>query len=127
MRWSDELFWDLDSKPRSANLHEEAVHLPPTGARTLLYEDYVARCVSLYGIRYIPAILPNQKVLGSRDGLFTHIRAFGPKVHQWEIIRRHDPVGLAVWTGVKACTGPCRVVWNTTHEPVVSASAAHLT
>ena len=109
MRWSDERFWhlgDLAADGRGAGRASQAQHL-------VLYEDYVARCAPFYGIQYLPARAPEPEVMGrSRDGLFTHIRAYGPKAKQWEFAKRHDPLALSVWRAVEACEGPCKVVWS---------------
>ena len=104
MRWSDVAFWDRTRDPKLQG---------SSGSfSSVIYEDYVARCFSWYGIDYLPASMPSPDVAGMRDGIFTHIRAFGPKPEQWAKIQRHDPVGHAVWKRVQACAGPCRVMWG---------------
>ena len=112
MRWSDVDFWDRKRDPK----------LAPGRGSAVIYEDYVARCYSYYGIEYLPATMPSSDVAGMRDGIFTHIRAFGPKPQQWEMAQRHDPVGHAVWERVQACAGPCKVTWGHHRH---NSSAAH--
>ncbi len=110
MRWSDERFWNVSAP------HAKQSMAAPSGrgsqAHLLLYEDYVARCSSMYGLKYLPVNTPGSEVMGSRDGVFTHIRAFGPKPHQWEMAKKYDPTAVAVWRAVEACGGPCKVVWK---------------
>ena len=115
MRWSDERFWNVSSrhvKHAIAAASQHGSQAQSSQAHLLLYEDYVARCSSMYGLKYLPVNTPGPEVMGTRDGIFTHIRAFGPKPHQWEMARRYDPTAVAVWQAVKACGGPCKVVWK---------------
>ena len=90
-RWSDEGFWQ-----RSL---EHGLAAAPGSA--IIYEDYVVRSLQEHNITFLPAQLPSRatsiSASDTRDGIYTHVRAFGPKPRQWTVAQRHDPEGYATW------------------------------